>query len=54
MTRAEKLYEKLSAGFHLVGASGKKRRLVESYRDFYGVTLDIPRWNDIKGHYLAK
>lgn len=27
-------------------------RVVESYRKHYGVTLDIPRWNDIKDSYV--
>lgn len=27
------------------------KNLIESYNDFYGVSLNIPRWYDIKGKY---
>ena len=35
-------------------AAGWKRNFVESYRTFYGVHLDIPRWTDIAEQYSAR
>lgn len=26
-------------------------KVIKSYKDFYGVELNIPRWNDVKGKY---
>lgn len=30
-----------------------KRRFIDSYQSYYGVRLDIPRWNDIADTYLG-
>lgn len=33
-------------------AENWKDKVVKSYKDYYGVELDIPRWNDIKKEYM--
>lgn len=35
---------------HLKGAIWKKE-LIESYKQHYGIELNIPRWMDIKDNY---
>lgn len=35
-------------------ADNWERRLIESYKNFYGEVLEIPRWMDIKHEYLPK
>jgi type II restriction enzyme len=38
---------------HLKGATWKKE-MIQSYKDYYGVELNIPRWMDIKEKYARK
>ncbi len=34
--------------------SGWEQHFISSYEKFYGVRLDIPRWNDIKQNYVLR
>ena len=38
---------------HLKGATWKKD-LIKSYKNFYGIELNIPRWMDIKSKYMKE